>query len=134
MEQHSLVDVLEAISDSKSLEIFRDIAKGTVESEVLKEKEGISRKQYYMRTQKLMNTGIVKRVKGKFSITNFGVVVYHAALIMDAGVNSYWKLKAIDSIQDSGQIVEHERIKLIQTILDGSAIENILVKQSSNLR
>ena len=129
MEQHSLVDVLEAISDSKSLEIFRDIAKGTVESEVLKEKEGISRKQYYMRTQKLMNTGIVKRVKGKFSITNFGVVVYHAALIMDAGVNSYWKLKAIDSIQDSGQIVEHERIKLIQTILDGSAIENILVKQ-----
>ncbi len=129
MEQHSLVDVLEAISDSKSLEIFRDIAKGTVESEVLKEKEGISRKQYYMRTQKLMNTGIVKRVKGKFSITNFGVVVYHAALIMDAGVNSYWKLKAIDSIQDSGQIVEHERIKLIQTILDGSAIENILIKQ-----
>jgi len=129
MEQHSLVDVLEAISDSKSLEIFRDIAKGTVESEVLKEKEGISRKQYYMRTQKLMNTGIVKRVKGKFSLTNFGVVVYHAALIMDAGVNSYWKLKAIDSIQESGQIVEHERIKLIQTILDGSAIENILVKQ-----
>ncbi|HEX9317485.1 MAG TPA: hypothetical protein VF884_00960 [Nitrososphaeraceae archaeon] len=129
MEQHSLVDVLEAISDSKSLEIFRDIAKGTVESEVLKEKEGISRKQYYMRTQKLMNTGIVKRVKGKFSLTNFGVVVYHAALIMDAGVNSYWKLKAIDSIQDSGQIVEHERIKLIQTILDGSAIENILIKQ-----
>ncbi len=129
MERHSLVDVLEAISDSKSLEIFRDIAKGTVESEVLKEKEGISRKQYYMRTQKLMNTGIVKRVKGKFSLTNFGVVVYHAALIMDAGVNSYWKLKAIDSIQDSGQIVEHERIKLIQTILDGSAIENILIKQ-----
>jgi hypothetical protein len=129
MEKHSLVDVLNSIADSKSLEIFRDIAKGTVESEILKQKEGMSRKQYYMRTRQLMNTGIVKRIKGKYSLTNFGIVVYHAALIMEAGVNSFWKLKAIDSIEDSGQIVEHERVKLIQTILDGTAIENILVKQ-----
>lgn len=130
MKNHTLVDVLEAISDSKSLEIFRDIAKGSsVDSEELKQKEGISKKQYYIRTQKLLNTGVVRRVKGKFSLTNFGTVVYHGALIMEAGVNSYWKLKAVDSIEDSGQIVEHERVKLIQTILDGSTIENILVKQ-----
>jgi DNA-binding HxlR family transcriptional regulator len=129
MEKHSLVEVLNSIGDSKSLEIFRDIAKGTVESEILKQKEGMSRKQYYMRTRQLMNTGIVKRIKGKYSLTNFGIVVYHAALIMEAGVNSFWKLKAIDSIEDSRQIVEHERVKLIQTILDGTAIENILVKQ-----
>jgi F0F1-type ATP synthase beta subunit len=129
LEKHSLSDVLEVISNNKSLEIFRDIAKGTVKSEALKQKEGITKKQFYMRTQKLMNVGIVRRVKGKFSLTNFGVVIYHAALIMDAGVNNYWKLKAIDSIQESGQIVENERIKLIQTILDGSTIENILVKQ-----
>jgi predicted transcriptional regulator len=129
LEKHSISDVLEAISDSKSLEIFQSIAKGSVESDVLKQKEGISKKQFYMRTQKLMKAGLAKRVKGKFSLTNFGVVVYHAALIMDAGIRSFWKLKAIDSIEDSGQIVEQERIKLIQTILDGSTIENILVKQ-----
>jgi len=127
--KHSLGDVLEAISDSKSLEIIRDIAKGSVASEVLKQKMGMSKKQYYTRTRQLMNTGIVKRTKGKFSLTNFGVVVYHGALIIDAGVRDYWKLKAIDSIQDSGQIVEHERTKLIQAILGGSSIENILVKQ-----
>lgn len=126
--KHSLGDVLEAISDNKSFEIIRDIAKGSVESEVLKQKAGMSKKQFYTRTKQLMNTGIVKRVKGKFSLTNFGVVVFHAALIIDAGVRDYWKLKAIDSIQDSGQIVEHERIKLIQAILEGSSIENILVK------
>ncbi|MGG6460605.1 MAG: hypothetical protein ACM3JQ_04170 [Candidatus Eiseniibacteriota bacterium] len=129
MEKHSLVDVLDAISDSKSLEIFRSVAKGTVESDVLKQKEGISKKQYYVRTQKLMKSGLVRRFKGRFSLTNFGTVVYHAALIMEAGVNSYWKLKAVDSIEDSGQIVEHERVKLIQTILDGTTIENILVNQ-----
>lgn len=130
MENHTLLDVLEAISDGKSLEIFRDIAKSKkVECEEIKQKEGISKKQYYMRTQKLLNSGIVKRVKGKFSLTNFGAVVYHGALMMESGVNNYWKLKAVDSIEDSEQIVEHERVKLIQTILDGSTIENIIVKQ-----
>lgn len=129
MNGHSLLSVLKAIADNKSLELFQSIAKGSVESEVLKDREGISKKQFYMRTRQMVNAGIIKRVKGRFSLTNFGTVVYHAALIMEAGVNSYWKLKAVDSIEDSGQIVEHERVKLIQTILDGSTIENILVKQ-----
>jgi hypothetical protein len=39
MEQHSLVDILKAIADSKSLDIFKAIAKGRVESEVLKQKK-----------------------------------------------------------------------------------------------
>ena len=129
MERHSVVGVLEAIADSKSLEIFLDIAKGTVESEILKQKEGMSKKQFYMRTRHMLNTGIIKRVKGKFSLTNFGIVIYHAQLVMEKGVNSYWKLKAIDSIQDSGQIRENEHMKLIKTILDDDAIENILVTQ-----
>jgi hypothetical protein len=129
MEKHTLVDVLEAISDSKSLEIFRDIANGIVQSEVLKQKEGMSKKQYYMRTRQMVNAGIIKRVKGRFSLTNFGVIVYHGQMVMEKGVNSYWKLKAIDSIQESGQISEHERMKLVKTILNDDAIENILVTQ-----
>jgi DNA-binding HxlR family transcriptional regulator len=119
MERHSVVGVLEAIADSKSLEIFRDIAKGTVESEILKKKEGISKKQFYRRTRQMLNTGIIKRVKGKFSLTNFGVVIYHAQLVMEKGVNSFW----------TGQLGENERMKLIKRILDDDAIENILVKQ-----
>jgi hypothetical protein len=130
LEKHSLVNVLEAISDSKSLEIFSEIAKGAVESEVLKQKEGMSKKQFYMRTRQMLNAGIIKRMKGKFSLTNLGTVVYQGQLIMEKGVKSYWKLKAIDSIQESGQIGDHERMKLIKTILADDAIENILVKQS----
>jgi hypothetical protein len=129
MERHSLIEVLEAIADSKSLDIFRCIAKGTVESEVLKQKDGLSKKQYYFRTRQLLETGLVQRIKGRFYLTNLGTVIYHAQLIMEAGVNNYWKLKAIDSIQESGQIGEEERIKLIKTILGDSQIEGILVKQ-----
>jgi hypothetical protein len=129
MQQHSLVDILQAISDRKSLGIFRCIAKGTVESSDLKQKEELTRKQYYFRTKQLLKAGLVQRSKGRFSITNLGTVIYHAQLIMEAGVNNYWKLKAIDSIISSGQISENERIKLMQTILNDNQIESILVKQ-----
>jgi hypothetical protein len=129
MEQHSLVDILKAIADSKSLDIFQAIAKGRVESEVLKQKEGLSKKQYYARTGQLLNSGLIQRIKGQFSLTNLGAVIYHAQLIMEAGVNNYWKLKAIDSIQGSGQISEEERIKLIKTILSDNQLESIVVTQ-----
>lgn len=129
MEQHSSLNVLEAISNNKSLEIFRDVANGTVESDVLKQKEGMTKKQFYSRMQTLRKVGLVKRRKGRFSLTNFGIIVYHAESVIEAGVGNYWKLRAIDSIQNSEQIGQHERMKLIKTILNDNTIEDIIVKQ-----
>ena len=129
MERVSVEDVLKAVSDSKSLDMFRSIAKGSVESEVLKETRGLSKKQYYFRMRQLLKAGLVQRIKGSFSLTCLGAVVYHAQLILEKGVNNYWKLKAIDSIQSSAEIGEHERMKLIKTIIDDSRIESILVTQ-----
>jgi predicted transcriptional regulator len=129
MEGVSVEDVLKAVSDSKSLDMFRSIAKGSVESEVLKETRGLSKKQYYFRMRQLLNAGLVQRIKGRFSLTCLGAVVYHAQLIVEKGVNNYWKLKAIDSIQSSAEIGQHERTKLIKTIIDDSGIESILVAQ-----
>ena len=129
MEGVSVEDVLKAVSDSKSLDMFRSIAKGSVESKVLKETKGLSKKQYYFRMRQLLKAGLIQRIKGSFSLTCLGAVVYHAQLIVEKGVNNYWKLKAIDSIQSSAEIGEHERMKLIKTIIDDSGIESILVAQ-----
>jgi predicted transcriptional regulator len=128
-DRHSIEDILKAISDSKSLDLFSSIAQGSGESDILKETKGLSKKQYYLRTRQLLKTGLIKRLKGRFSLTSFGVIVYHAQLIVEKGMNNYWKLKAIDSIQSSAEIGEHERTKLIKTIIDDSGIERILVAQ-----
>ena len=130
MERVSVEDVLKAVSDSKSLDMFRSIAKGSMESEVLKQTKGLSKKQYYFRMRQLLKAGLVQRIKGSFSLTCLGAVVYHAQLIVEKGVNNYWKLKAIDSIQSSAEIGQHERTKLIKTIIDDSGIESILVAQT----
>ena len=129
IEGHSVEDVIQSISDSKSLDLFCSIAKQSVESEVLKRTKGLTRKQYYLRTKQLLKQGLVQRNKGSFSLTCLGAIVYHAQSVIEVGVNNYWKLKAIDSIQSSADIGEHERTKLIKTIIDDSGIESILVAQ-----
>ena len=129
IEGHSVGDIIQSISDSKSLDLFCSIAKGNMESEELKETKGLSRKQFYTRTSQLLKQGLIQRNKGSFSLTSLGIIVYHAQLVIEAGVNNYWKLKAIDSIESSGEIVEQERVKIIKTILDDNTVQNILVAQ-----
>jgi len=129
IEGISVGDIIHSISDSKSLDLFCSIAKGNMESEELKETKGLSRKQFYTRTSQLLKQGLIQRNKGSFSLTSLGIIVYHAQLVIEAGVNNYWKLKAIDSIESSGEIVEQERVKIIKTILDDNTVQNILVAQ-----
>ena len=129
IEGHSVGDIIQSISDSKSLDLFGSIAKGNMESEELKETKGLSRKQFYTRTSQLLKQGLIQRNKGSFSLTSLGIIVYHAQLVIEAGVTNYWKLKAIDSIESSGEIVEQERVKIIKTILDDNTVQNILVAQ-----
>ena len=54
IEGHSVGDILHSISDSKSLDLFCSIAKGSVESEVLKQTKGLSRKQYLLTHQTII--------------------------------------------------------------------------------
>ena len=129
IEGISVGDTIHSISDSESLDLFCSIAKGNMESEELKETKGLSRKQFYTRTSQLLKQGLIQRSKGSFSLTSLGIIVYHAQLVIESGVNNYWKLKAIDSIESSGEIVEQERVKIIKTILDDNTVQNILVAQ-----
>ena len=124
-----LENILLAIADKKSLDIFRAIAEGIGESDKLKCERGLSRKQYYSRTGRMLRAGLIKRRRGCFLLSTLGMIVYQAQLEIGSGVKNYWKLKAIDSIEGSGKIAEEERIKLIKTILNDNQIEGILVKQ-----
>jgi len=120
-------DVFAILGDKQSVEILNASSTGLQSSS-----NGIgnqTKKQYYIRTKQLLKAGLVQRDKGRFSLTCLGAVVYHAQLVVEAGVNNYWKLKAIDSITSSGEIGEQERTKLIKTIIDNNTIESILVAQ-----
>ena len=122
----SELKIIEAIADRKSLEIFCSIAGGVFEGEKLKQTLGLSNKQYYSRTERMLKIGLIKRKRGRFSLTGLGIVVYHAQLQFESAVKNYWNLKAIDSIQDLHKMNKEERVKIIKSLVTDKLIQDIL--------
>ena len=123
---HTADSVLTAISDKQSLELFRFIAATNGDSDVLRDRLTLTRKQYYSRLSRMTKAGLVKRKNGKHFLTAFGKVVYDAQTIIEKAVNNFWKLKAVDSLEMSGDLPEEERLKLIDGLLDNKEIKEIL--------
>lgn len=122
--------VLRTIADDKSLELFKTIALGTIDSENLKSKTKLTRKQYYSRLSRMTKAGLVRKKSGKYLLTAFGKVVYDAQSTVESALTSYWKLRAIDSLEMSNELPKEEQQKLIDALLDNQEIKGILVKGS----
>jgi predicted transcriptional regulator len=122
--------VLRAIADDKSLELFKTIAQGTIDSENLKSKTKLTRKQYYSRLSRMTKAGLVRKKSGKYLLTAFGKIVHDAQTTVDNALISYWKLKAIDSLEMSNELPKEEQQKLIDALLDNQELKGILVKGS----
>ena len=125
---HTIDHVLAAISDKQSLDLFRYIAGTNGDSDSLRAKLNLTRKQYYSRLSRMTKAGLVKRKNGKHFLTAFGKVVYDAQTTIEKAVTNYWKLKAVDSLEMSDELPEEERLKLIDGILDNNEIKEILSK------
>jgi hypothetical protein len=122
-----VADVLKAISDSSSLELFRIVALTKPDTDFIISKTNLTRKQYYSRMSRLLNTGLIRRIEGKYKMTAFGKLIYYNALItIENATNSYWKLKAIDSLEMSNELPTEERKKIIDGFIDNERIKDIL--------
>jgi predicted transcriptional regulator len=130
----SVSDTLNAISDDKSLILFNTVALETSNSGILKTRLELTRKQYYSRMYGLVNAGLVTRKNGYYFLSSFGKVVYEAQMLIDKGIQDYWKLKAIDSIESSPgspQLPAEEYNRLIATLIDCNEIKDILIRHNN---
>jgi hypothetical protein len=129
----NIATVLKAIADDKALTLLNSIA-------ILGEEDGcipsikemnLTTKQYYARIAGLMKADLIKRNKGRYSLTMFGKIVYNAHLSIGKVLKDYWKLKAIESIEAStlGQLPREEFTALIETLIDNKQLKNIILGQ-----
>ena len=127
----SITDILKKISDDKSLNLFNRIADSDGDTYTLLKEMNLTTKQYYSRVTRLLNTGLIKRHKGKYSITLFGKVVYDAQMIIGKALTYYWKLKAIESVKMSSDVrfPKEELTQLINAMIDNHFIKDILIKE-----
>ena len=133
----SITDVLKSISDDKSLILFISIAVSDGDTYMPLKEMNLTTKQFRSRVSGLLNAGLIKRNKGKYSITLLGKVVYESQMIIGKALGYYWKLRAIESIEMSTafsgcKVQEQEVMSLVYTLIDNHEIRDI-VTDSFNL-
>ena len=133
----SITDVLKKLSDDRALTLFNSIAVSNGYFYACLSKMNLSRKQYYSRLSSLMNAGLIRRDKGKYSLTLVGKIVYDAHLNIGKALSYYWKLKAIESIKmlsssplSGAGFSKEELTQLINTLIDNHFIKDLLIKES----
>jgi predicted transcriptional regulator len=125
-ESTSVQGILQAISDEKSLELFKTIAETGGKSDQILKKLNLSHKEHYSRISNLLKRGLVRKKEGKFTLTALGIIVYETHLLLANAVNNYWKLKIIDSISPLNGISTNELKRLIDTLIDNVEIKTML--------
>jgi predicted transcriptional regulator len=126
----SEADIFNAISDEKSLDLFKSIAVTKAgDTNIFREKIKLTRKQFYSKTSCMIKVGLIKRVKGKYFLTSLGKVVYEAESMIENALNDYWKLKAIDSLEGALNMERptEEHSKILDTLIDNQNIKQILL-------
>jgi hypothetical protein len=127
----SITDVFKKISDDKSLTLFNSIAVSNGDKYIPPKEMNLTAKQYYPRVSGLLNAGLIKRHKGKYSLTLLGKVVYDSHMTIGKALTYYWKLRAIESIEISSgdRLPKEELIQLINALIDNHHIKDILIKE-----
>ena len=122
----SITSVLKKISDDKALTLFNSIAVSNGDEYIPLKEMNLTTKQYYSRISGLLNAGLIKRHKGKYSHTLLGKVVYDIQMTIGRTLTYYWKLKGIESIEASDN-PEWELAELVNALIDNRQIKDILM-------
>jgi hypothetical protein len=124
-------DIINAISDGKSLDIFKAVATTNCDNSThtFNRKLKLTRKQYYNRMSRMIKVGLIRRENGKYSLTSLGKIVYNAESIIEGALHYYWKLKALDTLRvnhPDTKLPPEEYSKIIDKLIDNQKIKEIL--------
>jgi hypothetical protein len=125
--------ILKRTSDEKTLSLFNSIAVTDGDRSATLRKMNITRTQYYGRISGLIDAGLIKRYKGKYSLTLLGKVVYESQMLISKALIYYWKLRTIESIKISYGVAHsnEELEQLIDALIDSHQIKDMIMKPIS---
>jgi hypothetical protein len=124
--------ILKRTSDEKTLTLFNSIATSKGDRPIMLKKANLTSKQYYGRISGLIDAGLIKRYKGKYSLTFLGKVVHDSQMIISKALSYHSKLKAIESIEMSNgaALPKEELAQLINAMIDSHQIKDMIMKPS----
>lgn len=123
------LQVLGGICEEISLSLLDALA-STETTDDLMERLGISQKQYKARISKFLETGIIKRKGGKYSITSFGKLIHDAQLKIVKASDNLPRLMAIDAARLNHDITNEELRKVIDGMIGDDELKNIILNST----
>jgi len=88
--------VLQLLTDRTTIDILNAVAAKVTSSNDIKELLGLTPKQYYVRRSRLMEAGIIKRTRAKFTLTSFGQLIYQELVKITTAMRHSRELILID--------------------------------------
>jgi len=122
----SKLEVLQVISDQPSMDIITAISNNVTNSGNLMDVLDISYKQYYNRSSRLFNIGLISRKNGQISLTSFGQLIYKAQLKIATAFTHSSELRIIDAIKLHSGMSDDEQKRIIDKLLDDAELKNLI--------
>ena len=126
-ESDSILEVLDAVSDGLSRDLFNVIVEEEKGIARLRTMLDLSSKKYYSRISKLLNAKLVIRDGIKYKPTFLGRVVYQLLLRLEVAANNRWKLMALDKIYSTNIVPVSERSRVMNDILKDPGKQEIIL-------
>ena len=86
----------------------------------------LTRKQYYDRSSRLLNIGLIRRKNGEFYLTSFGQLVHHSQLEIASALKHSSELKAIDELRSDPGMSEDQQKSLIDNLIDDPELKRLI--------
>ena len=122
----SSLHVLELLSDQISVNILNAIANDVTNSENLMQLLNLTRKQYYDRSTRLLNIGLIRRKNGEFYLTSFGQLIHHSQLKIASALKHSSELMAIDELRSDPGMSEDQEKSIIDNLIDDPELKRLI--------
>ncbi|MGI8834999.1 MAG: hypothetical protein ACR2IS_20505 [Nitrososphaeraceae archaeon] len=136
----SLSIIFKKLGDDRAFALFNNSALSFDTGYQSSPKETqLTAKEYYSRMSKLISSGLVQKLHGKYYVTSFGKIAHVACLMMNNALNYYWKLKSIDVIMRSetnsalGGFPKEKVIEMIDAMIDNQKRKDIIMKGNAEM-
>lgn len=117
-------DVFAILADKQSTEILIAASTGLLSSS-----NGIgsqTKKQYYVRLKRLVDTGFIEKQNSVYKLTSFGTIVYDHLKTMEKIVPNYWQIKSIDVLKSRPDFPADQKEKIMNEYIETTKLKDII--------
>ena len=118
-------DVFAILGDSQSVEILDAAATGLQSSP-----NGVgnqSKKQYYVRLKRLVNTGLIEKRQSIYKLTSFGTIVFENHVkTMDKIVPNYWQIKSFDILKSRSDFPLEQKERIANEYIETTGLRDVI--------